>query len=58
MEAQGKVKIKLIENGPAKIEGPVTVIHPDGMEEDKSICYICRCTGSQNKPWCDGSHAK
>jgi CDGSH-type Zn-finger protein len=58
MEAQGKVQVKLIANGPSKIEGPVTVIHPDGREEDKSVCYICRCTRSGNKPWCDGSHAK
>ena len=53
-----KVIIKLIENGPAKIEGPVTIIHTDGREEQKNGCYICRCGKSQNKPWCDGSHAK
>ncbi len=58
MDANGNVKIKLIQNGPAKIEGQVTVIHPDGREEEKSSCYICRCGKSQNKPWCDGSHAK
>ncbi len=52
------VKIKLINNGPAKVEGIVTVIHPDGKEEEKNGCYICRCGRSQNKPWCDGSHAK
>ncbi len=52
------VKIKIIQNGPAKIEGAVTVIHHDGTEEKKEGCYICRCNRSGNKPWCDGSHSK
>jgi len=52
------VKLKLIQNGPLKVEGTVTIIHPDGKEEEKSNCYICRCGKSGNKPWCDGSHAK
>ncbi len=51
-----KVKITLIENGPAKIEGPVTFVHPDGKEETKENSYICRCRKSKNYPWCDGSH--
>jgi CDGSH-type Zn-finger protein len=53
-----EVKLTLIQNGPLKVEGPVKVIHPDGKEEEKNSCYICRCTKSNNKPWCDGSHAK
>jgi len=52
------VKIKLIQNGPVKIDGDVTIIHPDGKEEKKNECSICRCGKSSNKPWCDGSHAK
>jgi len=52
------VKIKLIQNGPIKIDGAVTIIHYDGTEEEKNGCYICRCGKSSNKPWCDGSHAK
>ena len=52
------VKIKLIPNGPAKIEGTITVIHTDGKEEEKNGCYICRCGRSSNMPWCDGSHSK
>lgn len=53
-----EVKLKLILNGPLKSEGPVTIVHPDGREEKKESCYVCRCTKSGNKPWCDGSHAK
>ena len=53
-----KVTVKLIPSGPAKIEGPVKILHPDGAEEEKNSCYICRCGRSQNKPWCDGSHAR
>ncbi len=55
---EASVKIKLIQNGPAKVEGNVTVIHPDGKEEQKDVCYICRCGRSNSQPWCDGSHAK
>jgi len=53
-----EVILKLIQNGPLKVEGDVKVVHPDGKEEEKTSCYICRCTKSNNKPWCDGSHAK
>lgn len=52
------VRIDLIENGPAVVKGVVTVVHPDGKEERKDGCNICRCGLSKNKPWCDGSHAK
>ncbi|HON54471.1 MAG TPA: CDGSH iron-sulfur domain-containing protein [Bacteroidales bacterium] len=53
-----EVKLTLIQNGPLKVEGEVLIVHPDGKEEKKSSCYICRCGKSNNKPWCDGSHAK
>lgn len=51
-----KVKITFIPNGPAKIDGSVTFVHPDGTEETKESSYICRCGKSKKFPWCDGSH--
>ncbi len=57
MEKTNLTKVTLIKNGPAKIEGSFVIVN-DGKEEIKEIAYICRCGKSQNKPWCDGSHAK
>lgn len=42
-----KVEIKCTENGPNLIE-------VDG----KVIAAMCRCGGSNTKPYCDGTHAK
>ena len=42
-----KVTIKAAENGPCLIE-------VDG----KKVAALCRCGASNNKPHCDGSHAK
>jgi len=41
------VVVKAKENGPLIIES-------DG----KTICALCRCGASENKPHCDGSHVK
>lgn len=42
-----KVTINAKENGPVIVEA-------DG----KVVCALCRCGTSENKPNCDGSHAK
>jgi len=42
-----KVEIKSFENGP-------NVVFVDG----KVFKAICRCGGSSNKPYCDGTHSK
>jgi CDGSH-type Zn-finger protein len=42
-----QVDIKSIENGP-------NVILVDG----KTFTVMCRCGGSKNAPYCDGTHAK
>lgn len=55
------VKITVRENGPYRIEtdGQFVVVK-DGKEEvltQKTIA-LCRCGGSENKPFCDGTHKK
>ena len=47
------------ENGPLLVKGQMEVTGIDGLKEMKSgMTAFCRCGASQNKPYCDGSHAK
>ncbi len=56
------VKIKANENGPYVIEidsGTFEVERDSGKETiDKKTIALCRCGGSNNKPFCDGTHRK
>ena len=53
-----EVRIQVRINGPYRIEGPVILEDADGnrfkLPEGRSA--LCRCGGSNNKPFCDGSH--
>jgi CDGSH-type Zn-finger protein len=55
------VQIQTRENGPYLVQGPVTIVDADGTEfqlpEGKAIA-LCRCGGSTNKPFCDGTHSR
>ena len=42
-----EVVIKAKENGPYLV-----------MKDGKVVFALCRCGGSNNKPYCDGTHAK
>jgi uncharacterized Fe-S cluster protein YjdI len=50
-------KISVLDKGPIKVAGPCTITLADGstMEKPNGIS-LCRCGGSANKPFCDGSH--
>ncbi len=53
------VVIKLRENGPILVSGPVSVTDHLGNKYDTSAqnnIAFCRCGHSQKKPFCDGSH--
>ncbi len=46
-------------NGPLLVRGELIVKDAAGHEEKKSkVTAFCRCGYSQNKPYCDGSHAR
>ena len=53
----GELSIKLRENGPLRLDGDFELI-----SADRQTIYcgtetaLCRCGGSANKPFCDGSH--
>jgi CDGSH-type Zn-finger protein len=57
-----EVEIKVRENGPYKVTGPVRIIDADGNEFDLSeqgpVIALCRCGGSATKPFCDKSHKR
>jgi len=46
-------------DGPLMVEGPVEIRSSNGevVSRIESIA-LCRCGGSKNKPYCDGSHVQ
>lgn len=50
--------IKVRESGPYLVTGRVTLTDCDGnvFEVSGTNVVLCRCGGSQTKPFCDGSH--
>jgi CDGSH-type Zn-finger protein len=58
------VKITVRKNGPYRVEAPegsVEMFDGDGNKFDltgKPAFSLCRCGGSVNKPFCDGTHSK
>lgn len=48
-----------LEGGPLRIRGPVSLRSADGrVTLEGGACSLCRCGGSRNKPFCDGSHTQ
>ena len=55
------VRIKVRLNGPYLVEtDDVTVVdwNGDAYEVARRPVALCRCGGSANKPFCDGTHSK
>ncbi len=56
------MRITPTENGPYKVEGALALelIGPQGrpVPLKRDVVFLCRCGGSQNKPFCDGTHAR
>ena len=54
------VSIRVRDNGPLLVEGPVTLVDAEGrpitIPAGKPAIALCRCGQSQNKPFCDGAH--
>jgi CDGSH iron-sulfur domain-containing protein 3 len=55
-----EVTIKVRENGPYLVTGPVTLTDSDGavyeLPEGKDRLALCRCGRSSTKPFCDKTH--
>lgn len=50
------LKLDVLKNGPILVDGKVTLKMPDGQEKVVEKPALCRCGGSSNKPFCDGTH--
>jgi CDGSH-type Zn-finger protein len=59
-----QVKITIRPNGPYRVEAPegsIELVDANGTPYDltgKPAFSLCRCGGSTNKPFCDGTHSK
>ena len=55
-----QTKITALDNGPYLVKGSVLLVDGEGNEfrTERATVALCRCGGSQNKPFCDGTHSK
>ncbi len=53
------VEIKVRDDGPYKVTGPIRLIDADGraweLGDDRPVA-LCRCGLSRTKPFCDRTH--
>ncbi|MGD8397934.1 MAG: CDGSH iron-sulfur domain-containing protein [Anaerolineae bacterium] len=54
----GEIEIKGRKNGPYLIRAKARYTDADGEEQVTTgrTLALCRCGGSKNKPFCDGTH--
>ncbi len=53
------LQITVQAQGSLQVKGEIQVLSGDAKTRYQATeLYLCRCGGSRNKPFCDGSHAK
>lgn len=61
-DGMDEVEIKVRENGPYKVTGPIHLIDAEGrtyeLDGAGEPIVLCRCGGSTTKPFCDGTHSR
>ena len=59
MPQEPMVEIKVRDDGPYKVTGPVRIVDADGnawdVPPDRPVA-LCRCGQSQTRPFCDATH--
>ncbi len=51
--------VTITKNGPYAVTGDIELLdQPRGKEASTEHYALCRCGGSENKPFCDGTHWK
>jgi CDGSH-type Zn-finger protein len=55
-----RLKIVTLDNGPYLAKGSLMLLDAEGDEfrAKRATVALCRCGGSTNKPFCDGTHFK
>ena len=52
----------IFDDGPIEVNGPLTLVDENGKTianvEDGETVYLCRCGGTTDRPFCDGTHSK
>ena len=56
-DGMNEQKIRVLNGGPLRVEGAVPLLDHEGAGIEAPPAYsLCRCGGSKNKPFCDGTH--
>lgn len=58
---EDSVVITVLDNGPYLVKGATEIVDVEGNCWDtagRPSVALCRCGGSGNKPFCDGTHAR
>ncbi len=59
VKVEGETIVEVSKNGPLMVYGNVVIKSADGKEtRQNKVTALCRCGGSSNKPFCDGTHRK
>ena len=57
-ELQGVI-VEVIKNGPLAVKANCNITLADGKTiTNEKASFFCRCGGSENKPFCDGTHKR
>ena len=50
-------EVRILQNGPIMLKGNFSFRDSSGnVTSGEQELYLCRCGGSNNKPWCDETH--
>jgi CDGSH-type Zn-finger protein/uncharacterized Fe-S cluster protein YjdI len=59
LDTGGKLRVTPTVDGPVRVEGAFEVHSADGQTVYRgNRASLCRCGGSANKPFCDGTHSR
>jgi len=54
---QNSPEVRVLKDGPIRLKGTFTFRDSSGkITTGEQEIYLCRCGGSSNKPYCDGTH--